>query len=348
MSRYNTVPLILLILSIIDFSLAAPVLIPEQCHVCVDVVHVVPKDVITVLGKRGDRLEEMVKLFEKFDNWFWGESGSSSAVRPPSSSAPLESGYGSMPEHVPPGSAAPSTESNWDLESLVWHPPTSSTVPSTESESEHDPPPSFESESDHDPPPSLESESDHDLPSSLESVSDLDSEPKEPPPSPESYGYSHTLPSSPEWLTEPEHWYTPPSSPDPDWSTISNAPRAESPFENFQTASDGLNGKVGVSRRISTGTARGAANAAQSESHVSVSSLPPLPTFLSNKHFEFMTFFSLTAANVGESTNAPATTATGGLFRCGPGMSLPGLSDSPESLKQSASRGSANLMDEDF
>jgi hypothetical protein len=229
MRRYNIVPLILLILSTINFALAAPVLIPENSQVRVDVVRVLPKDVITVLGKRGDELEKMVKLFENFDRWWGRNPGSSSAGRPPSSSAQLESG------HVPPASPASSTESDWDPESLVWHPPTPSTLAasSTESDSEHESMPSLESVSD----PDRESmDVDHDA---------------APPPSatPESSiasGHLHTLPSSPEWSTESEHWYTPASS-------------AESLFENSQTANDELKGKAKVSRRI-TGTARGAAN----------------------------------------------------------------------------------------
>jgi hypothetical protein len=70
-----------------------------------------------------------------------------------------------------------------------------------------------------------------------------------------------------------------------------------------------------------------------------------LPTFLSDKHFDFMVFLSST---VGESSNAPATPASSSNFRRGAGISLPGLSDLPQSWKLSASRGSANPMDEVF
>ncbi|KAN0115599.1 hypothetical protein V8E52_006718 [Russula decolorans] len=59
MRRYDIVSGILLILSVIDFALAAPLLVQENHQACVDVVHI-PKDVITVLGKRGD--EELEKL----------------------------------------------------------------------------------------------------------------------------------------------------------------------------------------------------------------------------------------------------------------------------------------------
>jgi hypothetical protein len=64
MRRYNIVRLILLILSTINFALTAPVQVPEKCQACVDVVHV-PKDVVTVLGKQGDDLEKLAKLFGK-------------------------------------------------------------------------------------------------------------------------------------------------------------------------------------------------------------------------------------------------------------------------------------------
>ena len=55
---YDIVTGILLILSIIDFTLAAPVLVQEKRQAHVDVAHV-PKDVITVLEKRlGDGIEK--------------------------------------------------------------------------------------------------------------------------------------------------------------------------------------------------------------------------------------------------------------------------------------------------
>jgi hypothetical protein len=61
-----------------------------------------------------------------------------------------------------------------------------------------------------------------------------------------------------------------------------------------------------------------------------------------------MIFLSLTVGNLGESSDAPATSATDGVLRRGAGMSLPGLSDYLKSREQPASRGSANPMDEDF
>jgi hypothetical protein len=68
MRRCDIVSGILLILSIIDFALAAPVLLQEKHQAstaCVGVVHI-PKDVITVLGKRGDEwLEKFVDDYLK-------------------------------------------------------------------------------------------------------------------------------------------------------------------------------------------------------------------------------------------------------------------------------------------
>ena len=54
---------ILLILSIIDFTLTAPVLVQENLQAGVDAVHTISKDAITVLGKRMD--EDVVKLAEE-------------------------------------------------------------------------------------------------------------------------------------------------------------------------------------------------------------------------------------------------------------------------------------------
>jgi len=63
MRRYDIVSGILLILSTVDFALAAPVLVQEKRQACVDVVHI-PRDVITVLGKRGG--EELENLAEEY------------------------------------------------------------------------------------------------------------------------------------------------------------------------------------------------------------------------------------------------------------------------------------------
>ena len=63
MRRYDIVFGILLILSIIDFALAAPVLVQEKRQAGVGALHIA-KDVITVLGKRGD--EELEKLAAEY------------------------------------------------------------------------------------------------------------------------------------------------------------------------------------------------------------------------------------------------------------------------------------------
>jgi hypothetical protein len=58
---------ILLVISIINFALAAPVLVQEKRGARVDVVYI-PKDVITVLGKRTEE-DDLEKMWEDyFDN----------------------------------------------------------------------------------------------------------------------------------------------------------------------------------------------------------------------------------------------------------------------------------------
>jgi hypothetical protein len=94
MRRYDIVFGILLILSIIDFVLAAPVLVQEKRQACVDVVHILPRDLITVLGKRGpgeedlDKLADLGRYLAKEYLKTGKEPVESSDVRAPSSSAP--------------------------------------------------------------------------------------------------------------------------------------------------------------------------------------------------------------------------------------------------------------------
>jgi hypothetical protein len=64
MRRYDIARGILLILSIIDFALAAPVLAQEKRQESADVLLMPPKDVRTVLGKRWE--EDLGKLGEEF------------------------------------------------------------------------------------------------------------------------------------------------------------------------------------------------------------------------------------------------------------------------------------------
>ncbi len=107
MRRYNIVSRILLILSVIDFALAAPVLVQEKRQAYVDVVHT-PGDAITMWGKRGGSemvWEESIKSVEA-----WGKPKESPAAPPSSSSAPSGPGHGStnVLEAPPPGGSAAS------------------------------------------------------------------------------------------------------------------------------------------------------------------------------------------------------------------------------------------------
>jgi hypothetical protein len=58
MRQYYIISGILLILSIIDFAVAAPVLVQEKHQAGVDVVHI-PKYPATMLGKRFDELSKL-------------------------------------------------------------------------------------------------------------------------------------------------------------------------------------------------------------------------------------------------------------------------------------------------
>ncbi|KAI0274464.1 hypothetical protein BGY98DRAFT_1188510 [Russula aff. rugulosa BPL654] len=84
MRRYDIVTGILLVLSIIDFALAAPVLVQEKHQAHVDAVHI-PKDLTTILGKRLD--EDLEKLGEEYFKTS-GKSIDSSGTHSSSSSAP--------------------------------------------------------------------------------------------------------------------------------------------------------------------------------------------------------------------------------------------------------------------
>jgi hypothetical protein len=106
MRRYDIVSGILLILFIINFALAAPVLVQEKRQVVVDAAHI-PKDVVTVLGKRGDdELEELLAEYFKT----WGRPMDSSDAHASSSSAAPGHNYGSTDVvHVPEPNPASST-----------------------------------------------------------------------------------------------------------------------------------------------------------------------------------------------------------------------------------------------
>ena len=89
MRRYDIVSGILLILSFIDFALAAPVLVQEKRQAGVDVVHI-PRDVTTVLEKRVGDGEGLEKLADDFFNT-GGKPVDSSDSHASSSSAPSSS-----------------------------------------------------------------------------------------------------------------------------------------------------------------------------------------------------------------------------------------------------------------
>jgi hypothetical protein len=99
MRRYGPISGILLILSIVDFALAAPALVQEKRQASVVVSHT-PKDVITVLGKRWNELELLETQWKKyFDDLGHLEESSSSSSSPAthssSSSAPSSPDHGS-------------------------------------------------------------------------------------------------------------------------------------------------------------------------------------------------------------------------------------------------------------
>lgn len=209
MSRYKIVPLILLILSVINFALAVPVLIPEGEKVPVDVAHV-PKDTITVLGKRGlgDDLGKLDKLFGNFGKW-WGEDPESSTLYPPLSSEPLESnhGSGSMQEHAPPMNPESSTESNWYPGPLAPHSPTHSTASSSGSDYGDEWLPGIEESDSGDHKPMRISEPNNPVsdPQREEVNVGHDAPPVDSVPGPlTESGPSHTLPSGPSSESESE------------------------------------------------------------------------------------------------------------------------------------------------
>ena len=101
MRQYNIIFGILL-LSIIDFALAAPVHAQEKRQIRIDVVHT-PRDVITVLEKRGGWVEEIEKLAE-------GRLETSEGAHSAPNSAPQGPQYGSVNDvQAAASNPAPST-----------------------------------------------------------------------------------------------------------------------------------------------------------------------------------------------------------------------------------------------
>lgn len=112
MQWYDKVPGILLILSIINFTLAAPILVQEKRQGCSDVVHI-PRDVVAVLGKRDDWRDWLELLWEDYHKTSGDQvessdlhTSSSSALQGPdhasSSSTPLGADRASS-SSAPPG-----------------------------------------------------------------------------------------------------------------------------------------------------------------------------------------------------------------------------------------------------
>ena len=114
MRRYDIVLGILLILSVFDFALAAPVLVQEKRQVVVDVMQI-PKDMITVFGKRaGEELDQLEKLAEEYLETSKEPVESSDAHASSSSALPVPGpDHGSMNDvQVPEPNPASSTTAN--------------------------------------------------------------------------------------------------------------------------------------------------------------------------------------------------------------------------------------------
>ncbi|KAI0283723.1 hypothetical protein BGY98DRAFT_1093809 [Russula aff. rugulosa BPL654] len=108
MRRYHIVFEMLLILSIIDFTLAAPVLVQEKRQLYVDVVQI-PKDVRTLLKKRVGE-DDLAKLAEEYLET-GGKPIESSDTHAPSGSAPQGPDHGPTTNvaQAPLPNLAPST-----------------------------------------------------------------------------------------------------------------------------------------------------------------------------------------------------------------------------------------------
>src|SRR5712671_7139126 len=96
MRRYYIVSGIFLILSFIDFALAAPILVQEKRQASVDVVRI-PKDLINVLWKRGEDEEyrKMVEFYyNKLQELYEQVDSKPSVAHASSSAAPPEPDHG--------------------------------------------------------------------------------------------------------------------------------------------------------------------------------------------------------------------------------------------------------------
>ena len=109
MRRHNIIFGIFLILSTFAFALAAPVLVQEKRN-----VHI-PKDKITVLGKRGGKEEDLQELMDGLDRHFMlsPKQAESSDIHALSSSAPAGPSHGSMDDvQAPDKNRRPSLDPN--------------------------------------------------------------------------------------------------------------------------------------------------------------------------------------------------------------------------------------------
>jgi hypothetical protein len=242
--RFYTVPGILLIVAIVDFAIAAPVLVQEKPQAYADIADI-PKYPVNVLGRQMDDIEEVGGGYIK--TWF--EKPEESSAARPSSSSPLlgsvDGGVGvkqlqpSYPEGPPPVSGPAPKVSDHKLTGVpVYEPLPIDTSGYTVVEE----PPSrsaspFVSEADHGyqvvhPPPS--------------------------PPPPLSGSAS---------LTEPDYEVVdvPPSSSKSLTKPGRRSMGEDSRLENLQAVSDTLEGNAKESRGISGTGARDVLNAAQRE-----------------------------------------------------------------------------------
>jgi hypothetical protein len=238
MRRYDMVSGILLILSIIDFALAAPVLVQEKRQECDDVVHT-PGDVITMLGERGFAADQLDLMWDKYIKPSRKPVESSDADAS-SSPAPPRPDHGSTNVvQAPPPNPATTSGLDWHLSTYHRKPLSPSSTSSSEFSDDE-----WWYEGDG---------LDHELP-----------EAHAPQPNPDARPSSDSLPVSPDARppTETEHDVVTPPSPNLGGSKKEPESSTGSQPEDLQAAIYAAKGKAKQLRRIS-GTARGVGNAAQ-------------------------------------------------------------------------------------
>ena len=107
MHRYKIVPQIILILSLINLLLAAPVVLQEVHHARVDMPDV-PEDVILPVSQSEKRRNELEKRWDEYSVEPWQKRGSSSESSP----APSVGEPPADKELVPNSPPSPRTETN--------------------------------------------------------------------------------------------------------------------------------------------------------------------------------------------------------------------------------------------